>query len=172
MIFQRLQNDIWPSWCHQRSFEAGSGTWTLQKPKKIISILTKTHMNHDQIHHTRNNWLGAIFFSTGDSHTKGRPFLVHLGLEDITEVDTDPKGRLVSFNPLMHNVPKWSDTLKILQQMLQDLYSVSDHFGKLCIKVSRLLLLMRVLFVPLQGIAPEKSWLGALFERTTKLYAK
>ena len=25
------------------------------------------------------------------------------------------------FNPLMHNVPKWSDTLKILQQMLQDL---------------------------------------------------
>ena len=35
-----------------------------------------------------------------------------------------------SFNPLTHNVPKWSDTLlKILQQMLQDLESVSDHFG-------------------------------------------
>ena len=33
-------------------------------------------------------------------------------------------------NPLMHNVPKWSDTLK----MLQDFESVSDHFGTLCIK--------------------------------------
>ena len=37
-------------------------------------------------------------------------------------------------NPLMYNVPKWSDTLKILQQMLQDFQSVSDHFGTLCIK--------------------------------------
>ena len=34
----------------------------------------------------------------------------------------------------MHNVPKLSDTLKILQQMLQDFQSVSDHFGTLCIK--------------------------------------
>ena len=34
----------------------------------------------------------------------------------------------------MHNVPKLSDTLKILQQMLQDFQSVSDHFGTLCSK--------------------------------------
>ena len=40
----------------------------------------------------------------------------------------------MSFNPLMHNVPKWSDTLKILQHLLQDIKSVSDHFGTLCIK--------------------------------------
>ena len=38
------------------------------------------------------------------------------------------------FNPLMHNVRKWSDTSKILQQMLEDFWSVSDHFGTLCIK--------------------------------------
>ena len=39
------------------------------------------------------------------------------------------------FKPLMHNVPKWLDTtLKILEQMLQDFESVSDHFGTLCIK--------------------------------------
>ena len=36
----------------------------------------------------------------------------------------------------------------------------------------RLLPLMIVLFVPLKGIAPENSWLGGTFWRTTKLYAK
>ena len=67
---------------------------------KDISILTETHINHDQIHHQihiRNNWLGPIFFSPGDSHTKGLLVLLHLGLEGVTEVDTDPNGRLVSF---------------------------------------------------------------------------
>ena len=37
---------------------------------KDVSILTETHINLDQIHHIRNNWLGAIFFSPGDSHKK------------------------------------------------------------------------------------------------------
>ena len=37
---------------------------------KDVSILTETHINLDQIHHIRNNWLGAIFFSLGDNHTK------------------------------------------------------------------------------------------------------
>ena len=41
--------------------------------------------------------LGPIIFSTGDSHTKGMLFLLHLGLEGITEVDPDPKGRFASF---------------------------------------------------------------------------
>ena len=30
---------------------------------KVISILTETHINHDQIHHIKNNWLGFNFFS-------------------------------------------------------------------------------------------------------------
>ena len=64
---------------------------------KVISILTESHINHDQIHHIRNNWLGPIVFSPGDSHTKGLLVLLHLGLEDITKVDTDPKGRFASF---------------------------------------------------------------------------
>ena len=64
---------------------------------KDVSILTETHIHLDQIHHIRNNWLGAIFSSCGDSHTKGLLVLLHLGLEGITEVDTDPKGRFVSF---------------------------------------------------------------------------
>ena len=64
---------------------------------KVISILTETHVNHDLIHHIRNTWLGPIFFSSGDSHTKGLLVLLHLGLEGITEVDTDPKERFMSF---------------------------------------------------------------------------
>ena len=62
-----------------------------------VSILTETHINLDQIHHIRNNWLGAIFFSPGDSHTKGLLVLLHLGLEGVTEDDTDPKERFVFF---------------------------------------------------------------------------
>ena len=64
---------------------------------KSISILTETHINHHQIHHIRNNWVGPIFFSPGDRYTKGLLALLRLGLEGITEVDTDPKGRFVSF---------------------------------------------------------------------------
>ena len=68
-----------------------------RKRNKDVSILTETHTNLDQIHHLRNNWLGTIFFSPGDSHTKGLLVLFHLGLEGVTEVDTDLKGRFVSF---------------------------------------------------------------------------
>ena len=41
--------------------------------------------------------MGVIFFSPGDSHTKGLLVLLNLGLVGIIEVDTDPKGRFVSF---------------------------------------------------------------------------
>ena len=41
--------------------------------------------------------MGTIFFSPGDSHTKGLLVLLHLGLEGVTEIDTDTKGRFVSF---------------------------------------------------------------------------
>ena len=70
---------------------------------KDVSTLTETHINYDQIHHIRNNWLGAIFFSPGDSHTKGLLVLLHLGLEGVTEVNTDPKGRFVSFKATPFN---------------------------------------------------------------------
>ena len=59
---------------------------------KVISILHGTHINHDQIHQIRNNWLGSNFFSLGTVTHKGF-VLLHLG----PEVDTNPKGRLVSF---------------------------------------------------------------------------
>ena len=83
-------------------------TRVLQIRNKDMSILTETHINHDQIHHQiyiKNNWLGPIFFSPGENHTKRSLVLLHLGLECITEVDTDPKGEFVSFKvtplPLM-----------------------------------------------------------------------
>ena len=68
-----------------------------RKQNKYISILTETHIKHDQILHIRHNWLGPIFLSPGSSHTKGLIALLHPGLEGVTEVDTDPKGRFVSF---------------------------------------------------------------------------
>ena len=64
---------------------------------KDISILNETHINHDQIHHIGNNWSDPIFFTTENSHTKGLLVLLHLGLEGVTDVDTNPKGRFVSF---------------------------------------------------------------------------
>ena len=35
--------------------------------KKVFSILTETHINNDQTHHIRKNWLGSKFFSLGDA---------------------------------------------------------------------------------------------------------
>ena len=64
---------------------------------KVISILSETDIYYDQIHYIRNNWLGPIFVSSGDSHTKGLLVLLHLILEGITEFDTDLKGRFVRF---------------------------------------------------------------------------
>ena len=45
----------------------------------------------------------TIFFSPGDSHTKGVLFLLHLRLEGVTDVDTDPKRRTVSFKVTTSN---------------------------------------------------------------------
>ena len=70
---------------------------------KVVSILTETHINLDQTLHIRNNWLRAIFFSPGDNHTKGLLVLLHLGLESVTEVDTDPKERFESFKVTASN---------------------------------------------------------------------
>ena len=59
--------------------------------RKGISILIESHINLDQIHHIKNNWLGAFFFSPENSRTKGFLILPHLGPEGVTEVDIDPK---------------------------------------------------------------------------------
>ena len=74
-----------------------------RKQIKYISILTETHIKHDQILHIRNNWLGPIFLSSGSSHTKGLIAQLHPGLEDVTKVDNDPKGRFVSSKVTLSN---------------------------------------------------------------------
>ena len=62
-----------------------------------------------------------IFFSSADSHTKESLALLHLGLEGISEVDTDPKGGFVSFKvtplPLMSS--PWDVFLKDYKIILQ-----------------------------------------------------
>ena len=68
-----------------------------RRQNSLIIILTKIHINHDQIHHIGNNRLGPIFFSAGDSHTKRLLVVLHLCIESITEVNTNPEGRFVSF---------------------------------------------------------------------------
>ena len=62
-----------------------------------ICILSETNINHEQIHQIRNNWLRPFFFSPGDTFSKGILTLLHLGLLDVTEIDSDPNGRFVSF---------------------------------------------------------------------------
>ena len=64
---------------------------------KDVIILTETRINLDQIHNIRNNCLGTIFFSPGGGQIKRLLVLLHLGPEGVTELDTDPKGRFVSF---------------------------------------------------------------------------
>ena len=60
--------------------------------------------------------------------------MLHLGIEVVTEVDTDSKERLVSFKVTTSNEGS--------------------------------------LFVPLQSIAPENSWLGGVFLKYYKKYPK
>ena len=55
------------------------------------------------IKYTIQEIIFPIFFSPGDTHTKGMLFLLHLGLERVTEVDTDPKERFVSFKVTTSN---------------------------------------------------------------------
>ena len=64
---------------------------------------TETHINNDKIHQIINNWLGPIFLSPRNIHTKGMLGQLHPSLEDVTEVDTDPKGRFLSFKITLSN---------------------------------------------------------------------
>ena len=75
----------------------------MQETKQDNSILTETHINHDKIHQIINNWLGPIFLSPRNIHTKGMLGQLHPSLEDVTEVDTDPKGRFLSFKITLSN---------------------------------------------------------------------
>ena len=59
---------------------------------KDICILSETNINQEQIHQIRNNSLGLIFISWRYSFKRVTP-----GFDEVTEIDTDPKGRFVSF---------------------------------------------------------------------------
>ena len=68
-----------------------------RKQNKDVSTLTEIYINDDQIHHIRVNWLGPMLFSPGDSHRKRLHVLLLPGREGITETDTNPKNRFMSF---------------------------------------------------------------------------
>ena len=69
----------------------------MRSQNKDICIISETHINQEQIHQIRNNWLGPIFFSPGNTFSKDILILLHPGFIDVTEVDIDPKERFVSF---------------------------------------------------------------------------
>ena len=65
---------------------------------KDICIFGETRIGQEQIHQIRNNWLGPIFFALGNTFSKGMLILLHSGFDDVTtDVDTNPKGRFVTF---------------------------------------------------------------------------
>ena len=104
LIFQWLQHDICQFWWHQRFLETESGTEILQKLKQRRQCFNwNSYQPWSNTRYKNNNWLGIIFFSPGDSHTKWFLVLLHLGLEGVTEVDNDPKRRFVSFKVIPSN---------------------------------------------------------------------
>ena len=66
----------------------------------------------------RNNWLGLIFFSPGDSHTKQLLVLLYPDLKGVTEVDCDPKRRLGFFKVTRSNHPSGHNTREQLAKGL------------------------------------------------------
>ena len=52
------------------SLKQGLVLESCRNQNKDIIILTESHINHDKIHHIRNNWLDAIFFPPGEIHTE------------------------------------------------------------------------------------------------------
>ena len=72
LIFQWLQHDIYDYIGSIRDpLKQELALKFCRNQNKVVSILTESHINHDQIHRIGNNWLGFNFFSPGDSQTKG-----------------------------------------------------------------------------------------------------
>ena len=97
---------------------------------KVTSILTQTHINHDQIHHIKHNWLDPTFLSLGDC---------------------------------------WFCLIWVFEVSLRLTLILK---GGLCFL--RLLPMMTDLSVvmPLQDVAPGKSWLGGRFFEGLQNYMK
>ena len=83
----------WQCWWHSRHSEARTGTWILQKPEQ--RYLCFSWINQDHIYQIRNNWLGPIFFSPGDTFTKGILVLLHPSFDHVIDMTQIQKGRFV-----------------------------------------------------------------------------
>ena len=83
---------------HQESLEIKSGAWLLQKKKHYYYNLNSYQpWSNTLLNIYIKRCFGPIFFFLGNSHTKGSLVQLHPALEGITEGDTDPKERFVSF---------------------------------------------------------------------------
>ena len=96
VFFLTILKALKPFWLHVKPWNWIKELLALEfcrNQNKVISILTETHINHDQIRHIRNNWLGSKFFSLGEIHTKG---CLSCFIWDL-KIDTDAKGKFLSF---------------------------------------------------------------------------
>ena len=74
-----------------------------------------------------NNWLGSIFLALKNIHTKGLLGQLHLGLEGVTEVDIDPKGKFVFFKiTLSNNKDNYAYYAYLLIANIPELLSVQE----------------------------------------------
>ena len=89
--------------------------------------MTETFINHYEIHHIRNNWLGPILFSAGDSHTKGLPVLFYLGLKVSSRLTLIQNGDLRPLR-LLSLMTKFSSTLPIQGILPGNNWQSGEHF--------------------------------------------
>ena len=87
------------------------------------------------IKYTIQEIIFPMFFSPGDTHTKGMLFLLHLGLEGVTEVDTDPKERFVSFKVTTSNE---GSLFVPLQSIAPESNWLGGDFLKYCKKICKI----------------------------------
>ena len=92
-------------------------------------------------------------------------FLLYLGLEDVTEVDTDPKERFISFKVTTSNE---SSMFVSLQSIAPEREDPKERFISFKVTTSN----ESSMFVSLQSIAPESSWLGGAFLKDCKNICK
>ena len=112
--------------------------------------------------------MGDLFFSfelpwTHDLNWTHVRHKFNLGRES-TESGLDPgleSNQNYYFRNLMHSVPKWSDTLYQVSEILQDFYFISKYFGTLCI--NSFMTEVPIMYKPVHWFAEQIKWMVSIY---------